>query len=126
MAKLLNEITGQPQVGGTLNGWLSRVMIGIIRQSINNGLPVDIESKFGFVGMIQPLSPRKLELKPEGLRAFKWLQIYCPAGQLELKEGDKFTYQGERFKLMADSDFRLNGYVEYHVIKDFEHAQPHG
>lgn len=120
MAKLLNEITGQPQVGGVLNGWMSRICIGILRQNIVDGMPIEIINNFNFVGMIQPLSARKLELKPEGLRAFKWLQIFCQSGQLELKEGDKITYGGERFKLMADSDYRNNGYVEYHVIKDYE------
>lgn len=124
MAKLLNEITGQPQVGGTLNGWMSRICLGMIRQSIVDGLPVELETSFNFVGMIQPLSTRKLELKPEGLRSFKWLQIICPAGMLELHEGDKITYRGERFKLMADSDYKLNGYIEYHVIKDFQNEKP--
>lgn len=124
MAKLLNEITGQPQVGGALNGWMSRIRIGMIKQNIVDGLPVEVETSFNFVGMIQPLSARKLELKPEGLRAFKWLQIFCQEGMLALKEGDKITYRNERFKLMADSDYRNNGYVEYHVIRDFENAQP--
>jgi hypothetical protein len=122
MAKLLNEINSMPNVAGALAGWLSKLRIGIVKQTIVDGLPVDNELQFDFVGAVQPLSARKLEFKPEGLRAFKWLQIYCQAGTLELKEGDRIVYAGERFKVMADLDYRLNGYVEYHVVKDYEYA----
>lgn len=120
MAKKLNEISGMPNVGSALSGWGMSLTLIVIRQEIVEGFVRDIPKSVKFNGVIQPLSPRKIELKPEGQRAWKWLQIHCREGSLKLKPGDKIDWLGEKFKLMADNDFSLNGFVEYHVVKDYQ------
>lgn len=120
MAKKLNEISGMPNVGGALSGWTMNLMLVVIRQEIIDGFVKSIEKPIKFSGTIQPLSPRKIEMKPEGQRAWKWLQIHCREGSLKLKPGDKIEWMSEKFKLMADNDFSLNGFVEYHVVKDYQ------
>jgi hypothetical protein len=98
------------------------ITLVLITQEIIDGFATDFEKKVSFKGVIQPLSPRKLELKPEGQRAWKWLQIHCLAGALTLKPGDKILFNGEKFKLMADNDYSLNNFSDYHVVKDYQNG----
>ncbi len=123
MAKKLSEMSGMPNVGGALSGWTLAITLIVIRQDIVDGFVKEIKKAIKFMGVIQPLSPRKIELKPEGQRAWKWLQIHCKEGALKLKPGDKIEWGNELFKLMADNDFYLNGFVEYHVVKDYSEAK---
>lgn len=120
MAKTLDQFSGMPQMGAALSGWSTPITLIVITQEIIDGFVTNFEKKVSFKGVIQPLSPRKLELKPEGQRTWKWLQIHCLSGSLKLKAGDKILYAGERFKLMADNDFSLNNFNEYHVVKDYQ------
>lgn len=119
-AKPLNEMSGMPQVGGALSGWQMPIMLAKITEAVVEGFTQLSETVVKFKGVIQPLSPKQIELKPEGQRAFEWLQIHCNLGQLQLSTGDRIRYNGKLYKLMADNDWNLNGYLEYHVIRDYE------
>lgn len=120
MAKTLNQINAMPQVSAAFSGWNSLITIVRITQTIVDGFPVDTENFIYFKGVIQPFSPRQLMLKPEGERAWTWLQIHCVAGKDNIEPNDKILYNGQRYKVMANNDYSLNGYTEYHAVLDFQ------
>lgn len=120
MALPLNQLSGMPQMGRAFAGWMKTITLEKIVQTITNGFAVDSTVPITFQGTIQPLSPKMLELKPEGMRAFEWLQIHCFATSANLTTGDKILYNGKRYKIMADNDYSLNNYIEYHAIFDYQ------
>jgi len=121
MATKLNELNYMPQINEAFVGWFSKITLGVLSQSIDSdGNAVETISNISFKGIIQPLQPEELELKPEGLRQWRWLQIHCYAGDLNLRNDDKITFDGIRYKVMGIRDYSLNNYIEYHAIQDYE------
>lgn len=119
MAKKLSEISGMPQVDGALSGWQNSLSLVVISETVVNGFPTQTESVINFEGVIQPLDPESVKLKPEGQRSWQWLQIHMTAGSTELKPSDKIRYNGTDYKVMGKKDYGLNGYFEYHAVNEF-------
>lgn len=118
----LNFMSGMPNVSGALNGWMRQMTLNRIVQSVSNfGDVTNTEIPFRFMGTIQPLSPNKIELKPEGQRSWEWLQIHMktPITQT-LDTNDLIVINGRIYKVMAQNDYTLNGYIEYHAIYDYQ------
>ncbi len=109
-------------MGAAFAGWMKPITLIRITQSITDGLVTDNEASITFQGTIQPLSPRMIALKPEGQRAWEWLQIHAFAGSLNLDDNDRISYNDKRFKVMATNDYSLNNYIEYHVVRDYENG----
>lgn len=122
MPKPLNQQANQPQLSGAFAGWTSRITLNARIQRVRDGLVCHIDNKVSFNGMIQPLSEKKIQLKPEGQRAWKWLQIHCLSTSLDLDVNDIIEYNGRKFKIMADNDYSLNGFIEYHAAEDYQNG----
>ncbi len=116
----LNLQSGMPHVGRAFAGWSKTITLGKITQTVANGFVTDTIAPFTFQGVIQPLSAKSIYLKPEGQRAFEWLQIHCVAGSANLNTNDRIVYNGKTFKIMAQRDYSLDGYIEYHAIEDYQ------
>lgn len=142
----LNIGSGMPQMGAAFAGWQSPIVVYKRTQLVLDGLvrygalpsrwdrpdefydtqgevwdsPIPPVTQIGFNGVIQPLSPKNIALKPEGQRAWEWLQIHCLAGALNLTTNDQIIYLGLDYKVMAVNDYSLNNYIEYHIIRDYQ------
>ena len=121
-ARPLNFMSGMPNVSSALNGWMRQMTLNRVVQSVSNfGDVSTTELPFSFMGAVQPLSPQELELKPEGLRSWEWLQIHMKTPiTLTLSTNDLITINGRIFKIMAKKDYSQNGYIEYHAIYDYQ------
>lgn len=124
MAKTLNNVSSLPQMNAAFSGWTMPIEIIIITQDVIDGFPIDIEKKVSFKGVIQPLSPRMIELKPEGQRSFEWLQIHCQSKEISFEPNARICYAGKRYKIMANNDYSLNNYSEYHAVRDYQDGNP--
>lgn len=120
MPKPLNQQSGMPQMQAAFSGWTSKITLTARIQGVRDGLVCYIEKPVSFQGVIQPLSPRSIQLKPEGQRDWTWLQIHALAGKLNLTTNDQITYNGTIYKIMAVLDYSLNGYIEYHVANEYQ------
>lgn len=109
-----------PQMRAAFAGWMKRITLTRRVQTVeDDGLVVENDVPFTFRGTIQPLSPKQIALKPEGQRAWQWLQIHC-MGSNALEPNDRIIYQGKLYKVMGQNDYSLNGFVEYHVVQDYQ------
>lgn len=120
IANPLNQMSGMPRMGAAFAGWTKTITLQKRTQKIQGGFVTNVDTPFTFKGTIQPLSPKSISLKPEGQRAFQWLQIHCVSSSLNLRTNDRIVYNGKTFKIMADNDYSLNGYIEYHAVEDFQ------
>ncbi len=119
MAAPLDQVSFMPQMATTLDGWMNPITLVRIRQTLVDSVPQDNRTTITFQGVIQPLKPEEIALKPEGQRSWKWLQIHVVSGSNDLANNDRIEYGGDTFKLMGNKDYSLNGYIEYHAVKDF-------
>ncbi len=113
-----------PQMKAAFSGWTKPITLKVITQTVVDGFIQDASRDFSFVGTIQPLSPNQIMLKPEGQRAWEWLQIHCTASSVGLSPNDRIEYSGRTFKIMAQKDYSLNNFVEYHAVADYQDGAP--
>lgn len=109
-----------PKIQSALNGWESRITFVAITQTIDNrGIASDTPTTYRFKGVIQPLKPEQLQAKPEGKRSWKAWQVHTRT-KLSFNTGDKIQYLNKTYEVEANNDYNLNGYYEYHLLKDYE------
>jgi hypothetical protein len=120
MAVKVNEISTMPNMSGTLDGWMQPVTLIVLEQTIQDGFVQNKRTEVSFNATVQPLSPRQLIMKPESQRSFRWLQIHVPSGGQLLKPGEIIVFNSEEYRIMAQYDYDLNGYREYHALEKYD------
>lgn len=116
--------SGMPQMGSTLNGWEVPLVLIKITQNVVEGELVASQQTFNFMGVWQPFSMQQLALLPEGQRSWSHYWLHIKSGELDLQTADKFIFENHRYKVIELKDYHLNGFIEYHVILDYENAEP--
>lgn len=111
--------SGLPQMQDAFANWESGLELTKVTQRIENGLVYDRKEKFKFRGVVQPLSDKIINVKPENLRAFEWKLIHAETGALNLNNNDLIEIKGKRFKVFGLRDYSDMGYMEYHAVEDF-------
>ena len=108
-----------PRIQAAFNGWEVPLKLINIVQVVDKGFVKKLENIISFKGVVQPLSPSQLSLKPSEQRSFRWWQIHVRSNApLQLNEGDKIEYKGIRLKVMPLLRYSEYGYNEYHCIED--------
>lgn len=120
-AKLSDRHPG-PQITAAPNGWQSKlILVDIQQQVVNDGFVQESAQQVEFSGVVQPLSPKQIMLKPEGQRAWTWLQIHVMNNSpVKLNVNDRIMYNCRKYKIMARNDYTANGYMEFHAVEDFQ------
>ena len=114
--------SNMPDVSDGLGDWQERICLLLRTEQVVDGLVVNSDRKLVFYGCWQPLSPRALSLKPEGQQSWTWIQLHCQARSTNLMTNDRVVYNGDLYKVMALIDYSLNGYVEYHLVRDYQNG----
>ncbi|MDR2676134.1 MAG: hypothetical protein LBC18_15030 [Opitutaceae bacterium] len=114
---------GLPFVGGAMTGWFRPLTAGVVTKAIVDFEAVETVAQITFRGVRQPLNPKRLDLKPEGQRAWKWDTLHCEPS-LKLKNDDVVMLDGTRHRVMNVSDFSEYGYMYYEIAEDFAPPPP--
>lgn len=112
--------SGMPNMANTLTGWEVPLTLIKVFQDIDEGDLVYRDKEYKFMGVWQPLRDEQLELKPEGQRSWEWIWIHAKSGELNLETADKVYFNKKFYKVETKKDYGLNGFVEYHLCRDFE------
>lgn len=120
MAKTLNNITGMPQVSSAFRGWLSTITLSRVTQIVIDGLVTETTKKIIFKGVVQPLTPEEIHLKPEGQRSFEWIEIESHSGPLDLTTNDRIIRNDKTYKIMGVYDHSASGFISYDAVRDYE------
>lgn len=123
--KPFNQInfSGMPNMAGTLSGWLQNLVFGQVTKTVVNYEVQEVMKEIKFRGVWQPLETRKLLLKPEGQRSWTWIQCHATS-DLALKNDDVVIFRGVQYRVMAQWNYSLNGFFEYHLVEDYTGAGP--
>lgn len=75
--------------------------------------------KTNFMGVRQPLTGQQLQMKPEGQRQWKWERIHAYP-DLVLGVDDQIMFGSVQYRVTDKFDFTEYGYVEYHIVQDYQ------
>lgn len=117
------NLSGMPNMAGTLQGWLQSLTFGLVTKTVENYEVKEVYKPIPFRGVWQPLEARKLFLKPEGQRSWTWIQCHSTS-DLSLKNDDIIQFQGIQYRVMAQWGYSLNGFFEYHLVQDYIGSGP--
>lgn len=101
-------------------GWMQKITFVVRTQQVVDALVTSVDKNVTFRGTLQPLNPKAIMLKPEGQRAWTWFQLHCQSPGARFNVNDQVIYDGRKFKVMAENDYSLNGYFEYHLVQDYQ------
>lgn len=120
----LNANSGTlPQVDDAMLDYFQPMTFGVVTKTIFGAQVSETMENVSFQGVMQPLSERQLMMKPEGQRLWKWFWLHADPS-LTLTPDMVVTYLGEQFRVTTQKDYRLYGYVEYHLTNDYTGAGP--
>lgn len=120
----INQVSGTvPDVSGAMLDWFQSMVFTKVVKTTVGFQDVEKGTAINFRGVIQPLSARKLELKPEGQRSWTWLLLHSDR-TLILNTDEVVTYLGVQTRVMARKDYSLYGYLEYELVQDWTGAGP--
>lgn len=116
---LNSALAGLPDVETSLSGVVYPISVYRVSKSIVDGFLQEIETKTETEGVIQPLSAQQIAIKPEGQRAWKWMELHCRAN-LILKPDDIVAIDGVKYRVTAVYDYRQYGFMHYELAQNYE------
>lgn len=108
-----------PNLSVTIKKWFLQIDFVRVTKTIVDGETQETVSSESFQGVIQNLNSKELQLKEEAQRAWTWKTIHA-LPDLLLDVDDIFIYNSVNYRVMNVKDFTEYGYIEYHIVKDYE------
>lgn len=107
-----------PIMNDAFSGLVQQAQFALVRFVKQDGDTVESAEDVGFfLGSLQPLNPRKLLVKPEGWRKWKWFTLFTNTAQ-ELAVGDFVRdARGLQYRVMGKNDWSQAAYNEYQIIQ---------
>ena len=110
-----------PDMSAALGDLMQPMSFVRIDKTNLDGLVQEIQFPIVTRGVRGPWSPQKLAILPEGQRAWRWETITALA-DLILKPDDRILWDGIYFRIMAKTDYKEYGYVQYDIAQDYERS----
>jgi hypothetical protein len=120
---LFDKSGSVPDVSGAMQDYFQTMIFTPLVKTVSGFQAVETGSPIIFQGVIQPFTERQLLLKPEGQRAWSWLWLHADP-VLTLEVDDVVLFKGIQTRVMSRKDYELYGYVEYHLVQDWQGAGP--
>lgn len=99
--------------------WTNAVNFQVVQKAVADyeatEAPIILES---FDGVLEPVHPRALLVKPEGQRVWKWWQMWSTKN-LELNAIIQ-DQTGKQYRVMSTSDWNMGGgnYKQYELVQN--------
>ena len=120
----INVQTGTvPDVSGALTDWFQPMTFSVVEKETIGFQVVETATPVSFRGVIQPFSPRELQMKPEGQRSWTWSTLHSDPS-LTLDTDEVVIYNEVQYRVMSRRDFTIYGYVQYELVQDYTGAGP--
>lgn len=120
---LFDKAGTTPDVSGALQDYYQAMQFTKLVKNVVGFQVEEIPDPINFRGTIQPFTERQIFLKPEGQRAWTWFLLHSDP-VLTLNVDDVVLWKGKQTRVMARRDYKLYGYVEYHLVQDWTGAGP--
>lgn len=109
---------GLPNMSNTIVGWFQPITFGIVTSEIVNFEKVESIEYIDTNGVVQPPKPEVIEIQPEGIRNWEWLEVHClPNIQVDINE--YIYYNNLKYKVMQRENYSAYGYVKYLILESY-------
>lgn len=116
----LSQTSGTlPDVSGAMQNWFQSMTFTTITKTLVNFSVVETSASITVPAVIQPYTIQQLQIRPEGERAFRWFTLHSDSA-LQLNVDDVVVYQTRKFRVMERGEYASYGYMEYHIIEDYQ------
>lgn len=112
-----------PDVSGAMQDYFQPLQVTSITKGSLGFQVIETGVVTEFRGVVQPLSGRKLELKPEGQRAWTWLTVHTDR-PLPIEVDDVMTFRGKATRVMLKKDFGDYGFFYFECVQDWTGSAP--
>lgn len=119
---LKNSFNTLPDVSDVLPDWFQKLTFKKVHKVQVDYETVESLETIETEGVRQPMSAQRLELKPEGQRAWRWETIHC-LPDVKLKVDDIIIFDNIRYRVMNRWNWSEYGYLEYEICQAFEKAE---
>lgn len=120
----INVRTGTiPDVSGAMKDWYQPLVFNQVSKAVVDFQVVETLTPTAFHGVVQPLTEERLALKPEGQRHWMWLWVHAEPA-LKLEVDDIIEYQNVKYRVTAQRDYGIYGYVDYELVQDWTGPVP--
>lgn len=110
-----------PDVSGAMQDYFQPLQFTKVVKNTVGFQVLETLTPVNFRGVLQPFTDRQLVLKPEGQRAWTWFMVHADyALLLDVDEIININLNNKPTRVMQRKDFNLYGYVEYHLVQDWE------
>lgn len=105
-----------PDMSEVLDDFSEPIHFAKICKTVEDYEAVDtVKEVVGFDGVLQPIPPQKLKVKPEGQRSWKWYTLWT---ENILKLDDVVQDDdGLQYRVMSVSDWSKGGYTQYELTQ---------
>ncbi len=103
-------------MSGAFWNWTETVQFNVVRTAAVDYEAVDTpENQICFDGVIEPVEPRKLLIKPEGERKFKYWTLWTD--QELAPDAIIQDEKGAMYRVTEKSDWRSGDYQQYEIMQ---------
>jgi hypothetical protein len=107
-----------PNLSGAVMAWVQPFSVDRITKTITNYQAVETKTTMTFKGIVAPLKQTDLELKPEGQRQWRWLEIHSTT-DLNFALDDQLIWRTVTYRIMAAQNWADYGYYRYELAEAF-------
>ena len=120
----LNVQTGTvPNMAGAMLDWFQPMIFELVTKSVTAFQALEVGEEISFMGVWQPLTGRRLEIKPEGERKWSWYLVHSQIC-LPLNVDEVIKYRGTQYRIMSQKNYDIYGYYEYELVEDYTGSGP--
>jgi hypothetical protein len=112
-----------PNVADALLQWFQPLIFGVLTKTIVNFQVQETAVDTTFFGVWQPMTSQKLQMKPEGQRAWEWVTVHALPSPA-LQPDDVILRNGIQFRVSEKRDYTQYGYIEYELVNDYSGSGP--
>lgn len=107
-----------PNLTNAVRAWTQPFTFKRVTKSIVDYQAVETLVDVSFKGVVAPLRQTDLDIKPEGQRQWRWLEIHSTT-DLQLALDDKLIWKAVNYRVMASHNWEDYGYWRYEIAEAF-------
>lgn len=107
-----------PNMSQTIIGWFQPITFGVVESSLVDFEKVETIKYVDTKGVVQPPKPEDIEIQPEGIRNWEWLEVHC-LPDLMVNVNEYIYYNGLKYRVMQRENFSAYGYVKYLILEAY-------
>ena len=107
-----------PNVGSVLTGFAQTIEFAVVHKTVQDFESIETDANIvTFLGTLQPIPGRKLLIKPEGQRSWRWWYLHTKqALDIDWVVQDT-SNQGHKYRVMSKANWNAQGFYKYEITE---------